>query len=142
MLAKQTKIKLLGEPNVGGVGLMAAIKYLKALGMENVKTHEQTLTEYTLKRMRECEKITVYGPGDSSARCGIISFNVKGFDSHEVAMFLDSYGIMVRSGYHCAQPLHQRLRIPSSVRASFYIYNTREEVDRFIEVLKEIGRVL
>ncbi len=132
-----------GTPNIsGGIGLMAAIKYLKVLGMENVKAHERALTEYALKRMQECEKVIVYGPKDPSTRCGIISFNVKGADSHEIALFLDEYGIMVRSGFHCAQPLHQRLGITSSVRASFYIYNTQEEVDRFVEVLKEIGQIL
>jgi len=132
-----------GTPNIsGGIGLMAAIKYLKKLGMENVKAHECTLTEYALKRMEECEKVTVYGPGDASSRCGIIPFNIEGFNSHDVALFLDSYGIMIRSGFHCAQPLHQKLGLSSSARASFYIYNTKEEIDQFIEALKEIERSL
>jgi len=132
-----------GTPNIsGGIGLMAAIKYLKKLGMENVKAHECTLTEYALKRMEECEKVTVYGPGDASSRCGIIPFNIEGFNSHDVALFLDSYGIMIRSGFHCAQPLHQKLGLSSSARASFYIYNTKEEIDQFTEALKEIERSL
>ena len=131
-----------GTPNIsGGIGLMAAIKYLKKLGMENVKAHECALTEYALKRMEECEKVTVYGP-DASSRCGIIPFNIEGFNSHDVALFLDSYGIMIRSGFHCAQPLHQKLGLSSSARASFYIYNTKEEIDQFIEALKEIERSL
>jgi cysteine desulfurase/selenocysteine lyase len=132
-----------GTPDIcGGVGLMTAVKYLKELGMENVKAHECNLTEYAMKRLKECSKVKVYGPQDSSIKCGIIPFNVEGFDSHDVALLLDSYGIMIRSGFHCAQPLHQKLKIQSSARASFYIYNTREEVDRFIEVLKEIEQSL
>ncbi|MEM1757183.1 MAG: cysteine desulfurase, partial [Candidatus Bathyarchaeia archaeon] len=128
-----------GTPNIcGGVGLMAAIKYLKSLGMENVKFYEHDLTKYALKRLNECPHIKVYGPEKNSTRGGIISFNVEGFNSHEVALFLDRYGIMVRSGFHCAQPFHQRLNLHSSVRASFYIYNVKEEIDRLIEVLKEV----
>ncbi|MDW8023342.1 MAG: cysteine desulfurase [Nitrososphaerota archaeon] len=131
-----------GTPNIsGGVGLMTAIKYLKRLGMENVLSHECALTQYALKRLRECQKVKVYGPENSSARCGIIPFNVEGLDSHDVALFLDSYGIMIRSGFHCAQPLHQRLKLPSTARASFYIYNTKEEIDQFIEVLKEMEQL-
>jgi cysteine desulfurase/selenocysteine lyase len=132
-----------GTPNIsGGIGLMAAIKYLKKLGMENVQAHECALTEYALKRIEECKKVKVYGPKDASARCGIIPFNIEGFNSHDVALFLDSYGIMIRSGFHCAQPLHQKLGLSSSARASFYIYNTKEEIDQFIEALKEIERSL
>ena len=132
-----------GTPNIcGAVGLTAAIKYLKALGMENVKAHECSLTEYALKRLKECSKVTVYGPKDAGLKCGIIPFNVEGFNSHDIALLLDSYGIMIRSGFHCAQPLHQKFNISSSARASFYIYNTREEIDRFIEALKEIEESL
>jgi cysteine desulfurase/selenocysteine lyase len=128
-----------GTPNVcGAVGLMEAVKYLKKIGMENVKAHECTLTGYALRRMHECEKLAIFGPDDVSIKCGIIPFNVEGWSSHDVALYLDNYGIMTRSGFHCAQPLHQTFKLTSSTRASFYIYNTREEVDRFVEVLKEI----
>ncbi|MCW3993141.1 MAG: cysteine desulfurase [Candidatus Bathyarchaeota archaeon] len=128
-----------GTPNIcGGVGLMAAVKYLKDVGMENVKRHEADLTEYALRRMKECAKVTIYGPKDVSVKCGILPFNVEGLSSHDVALFLDSYGIMIRSGFHCAQPLHEKLKLKSSARASFYIYNTLEEIDRFAELLKEI----
>jgi len=74
-------------------------------------------------------------------KCGIIPFGVQGLSSHDVALFCDNYGIMIRSGFHCAQPLHQIFKLTSSARASFYIYNTREEIDRFVEVLKEIEQV-
>jgi len=127
-----------GTPNIcGGVGLMAAIKYLKDVGMENVKAHEKTLTEYAITHMQECETVTIYGPKDASVKCGIIPFDVDGLSSHDVALFLDSYGIMIRSGFHCAQPLHEKFKLKSSARVSFYIYNTREEIDRFVDVLKE-----
>lgn len=130
-----------GTPDVcGGVGLMAAVRYLNDLDMENVREHEEILTEYTIRRMQECEKVQIYGPEDASLKCGILPFGVEGLSSHDVALFLDSYGIMIRSGFHCAQPLHEKFRLKSSARASFYIYNTREEIDRLVEVLKEIER--
>jgi cysteine desulfurase/selenocysteine lyase len=131
-----------GTPHIsGGVGLMEAVRYLKRIGMENVKKHEETLTRYAMPHMKECSKrIQIYGPQDPSAKCGIIPFGVEGLSSHDIALFLDNYGIMVRSGYHCAQPLHELFKLNSSARASFYIYNTREEIDKFIEVLKEIER--
>ena len=127
-----------GTPNIcGGVGLMAAIKYLKNIGMENVTVYEKTLTRYAMQHMQKCKTVKIYGPEDASVKCGIIPFDVDGLGSHDVALFLDSYGIMIRSGFHCAQPLHEKLRLKSSARASFYIYNTREEIDRFVEVLRE-----
>jgi cysteine desulfurase/selenocysteine lyase len=132
-----------GTPNVGGaVGLTEAVRYLRRLGMENVKEHEETLTEYALPRMQACCKgLEVYGTKDTSIKCGIIPFGIKGLSSHDVALFLDTYGIMVRSGFHCAQPLHELFRISSSARVSFYIYNTREEIDTFTGVLKEVGQI-
>jgi cysteine desulfurase/selenocysteine lyase len=130
-----------GTPNVGGaVGLAAAVKYLKRLGMENVKKHEQTLTEYAFSRMIDCVcGIEIYGTKNVSSKSGIIPFGIKGLSSHDIALFLDNYGIMVRSGFHCAQPLHEIFKLSSSARASFYIYNTQQEIDRFVTALKEIG---
>jgi cysteine desulfurase/selenocysteine lyase len=132
-----------GTPNVGGgVGLAQAVEYLKRIGMENVKTHEEMLTKYALPRMQECcSKLQFYGTTDTSIKCGIVPFGVDGLSSHDVALFLDNYGIMVRSGFHCAEPLHESFKINSSARASFYVYNTREEVDIFTDVLKEIERL-
>jgi cysteine desulfurase/selenocysteine lyase len=128
-----------GTPNVaGGVGLMEAVRYLRRIGMENVKAHEERLTRYALPRMQDCcKKLEIYGTKDTSIKCGIVPFGVNGLSSHDIALFLDNYGIMVRSGFHCAQPLHEIFKINSSARASFYIYNTREEIDRFTEVLEE-----
>ena len=130
-----------GTPNVcGAVGLMEAVRYLKRLGMRNVKAHEEMLTKYALPRMKSVEKARIFGTEDTSVKCGIIPFGIDGLSSHDVALFLDNYGIMVRSGFHCAQPLHEVFKLSSTARASFYVYNTREEIERFIEVLKEIGR--
>ena len=131
-----------GTPNIsGGIGIMEAVRYLKRIGMENVRAHECTLTEYAMKGMQECKRAKIYGPKDVSIKCGIIPFGIDGLSSHDVALLLDNYGIMVRSGFHCAQPLHETLALSSSARVSFYVYNTREEIDRFIEILKEIEQV-
>jgi cysteine desulfurase/selenocysteine lyase len=129
-----------GTPHIsGGVGLMEAVRYLKKIGMDRVRSHEEGLAKCAMKQMKNCRKITVYGPQKASIRCGIIPFEVQDLNSHDVALFLDNYGIMIRSGFHCAQPLHQLLKIKSSARASFYIYNTFEEIDRFVEVLQLLG---
>lgn len=132
-----------GTPNIAGaVGLDAAVKYLEGLGMDNVLSHEKALTRYAIERIRECSKVTLYGTSDLSKKCGIIPFSIKNMSSHDVALFFDNFGIMMRSGYHCAQPLHQQiLKLHSSARASFYLYNTTEEVDRFVEVLKELDNL-
>jgi cysteine desulfurase/selenocysteine lyase len=129
-----------GTPNIcGSLALMEAIKYLEKIGMSEVLKYEKMLTEYAVKTMQRCcTKLMLYGTSDHSLKCGIIPFGITGLSSHDVALFLDNYGIMIRSGFHCAQPLHQLFKLQSSARASFYIYNTREEIDRFVEVLKEI----
>jgi cysteine desulfurase/selenocysteine lyase len=127
-----------GTPHIDGVvGLAVAIDYLEQIGMANILAHEQTLTNYALKNMKSLSKISLYGPTNSN-KCGIIPFNVTGLSSHDVALLCDSHGISIRSGYHCAQPLHQILQLQSSARASFYLYNTTEEIDHFLEVLKEL----
>lgn len=128
-----------GTPDIcGAIALNEAVKYLQRIGMDQVQAHECYLTNYALKHMQELNKVTLHGPTDTALKCGIIPFSVEGLSSHDTALFCDNYGIMIRSGYHCAQPLHQAFKLQSSARASFYIYNTREEIDRFIEVLKEI----
>jgi len=128
-----------GTPNIaGGIALAEAITYLERLGMAEVFKHERMLTDYALKKMKSCcKKLALYGTLDTPRKCGIIPFGIDGMSSHDVALLLDNYGIMIRSGYHCAQPLHQVFKLQSSARASFYIYNTTEEVDRFVKVLKE-----
>ena len=130
-----------GTPNIeGAIGLGAAVKYLQNLGMENVFSHERELTSYAYSRIQRIKGVSLYGSIDVSNKCGIIPFGVKGFTSHETAAFFDEYGVAMRSGYHCAQPLHEIFKLNSTARASFYLYNTREEVDHFREILEEIGK--
>jgi len=130
-----------GTPNIAGaIGLEAAVKYLSTLGMDNVFAHEKELTKHASERLRECNNITLYGPNDLSKKCGIIPFSAKGVSSHEIAGVFNEYGIAIRSGYHCAQPLHEIFKLTSSARASFYIYNTKKEIDRFVEILKELDQ--
>ncbi|MGB9926048.1 MAG: aminotransferase class V-fold PLP-dependent enzyme [Candidatus Bathyarchaeales archaeon] len=132
-----------GTPNIGGnIALAEAVKYLKRIGMQEVLAHEKMLTEYAIKTLQGCcTKLELYGTTDAKLKCGIIPFGIKGLSSHDVALLLDNYGVMIRSGFHCAQPLHQTLKLQSSARASFYIYNTREEIDRFAEILREIEQL-
>ena len=108
--------------------------------METVLNHEKELTRYAYSRMRERGKVTLFGPADLVKKCGIIPFSVKGFSSHEAAALFNEYGIALRSGYHCAQPLHEVFKLASTARASFYIYNTKEEIDRFADILKELDQ--
>jgi cysteine desulfurase/selenocysteine lyase len=132
-----------GTPNIsGGIGLGAAVDYLTGLGMENVLKHELDLTQYALGLLSEIKGIKIYGNKDTKNRLGVISFNIEGIHPHDIAGFLDEEGIAVRSGHHCAQPLMTRLGMDNAVRISFYIYNTKEEIDKFISTLKRIQRAL
>ncbi|MEM0356035.1 MAG: cysteine desulfurase [Desulfurococcaceae archaeon] len=130
-----------GTPNIaGGVGLAEAVRYLSRIGMDNVREHEVELVQYTFKRFEEIEDIEFYGPRNPIDKTGVVSFNVRDLNHHIVAQALDLFGIAVRSGLHCAHPLHYRLGLKGTVRASYYIYNKIEEIDYFIEVLKSIVR--
>jgi cysteine desulfurase/selenocysteine lyase len=127
-----------GTPNIsGGVALGSAVDYLTSLGMEWVYSHERELTSYALEKMSEVRGIKLYGP-DIEKRVGVISFNIEGIHPHDIAGFLNDYGITIRSGHHCAQPLLIRMKIPGTARVSFYVYNTKEEIDFFVEKLKEV----
>lgn len=124
-----------GTPNIAeAVGLGAAIDYLSGIGMQAIFEHDRALTRYALARLKELDGITLYGP-EGDDRGGIIPFNIRGVHPHDVATALDGEGIAVRAGHHCAQPLMRALGVQSTARASFYFYNTEEEVDRFIEAL-------
>ncbi len=130
-----------GTPNIeGAIGLGAAIKYLQSLGMDNVFNHEKELTQYAYSRIQKIQNVSLYGSMDLEKKCGIVPFGVKGFSSHETAAFFDEFGVALRSGYHCAQPLHEIFKLQSTVRASFYLYNTKEEVGRFTEILGELEK--
>lgn len=121
-----------GTPNVeGAVGLASAIDYLQKIGMANVRRHEVGLTGYALKRLAEMDGLTVYGPGKAEQRAGLVSFNLEGIHPHDLAQILDDkQAVAIRSGHHCAQPLHERIGVPATARASFYVYNTKEDIDR------------
>ncbi len=125
-----------GTPPIAeGVGLGAAIDYLGALGMDAVRAHEQSLTAYALERLEEVPGLHWFGPPDPAHRGGVISFELEGMHPHDVAELCDREGVCVRAGHHCAQPLMRRLGVQSTVRASFYLYTTREEIDAFVEAL-------
>ncbi|MEM2448032.1 MAG: cysteine desulfurase [Candidatus Bathyarchaeia archaeon] len=133
-----------GTPNVAGAtGLAAAVEYLEKIGMDNVRKHEIQLTDLALRRLSNLESVVVYGPKRAEDRCGLVAFNVKGVNSHDVALLLDELeNIAVRSGLHCAEPLHRRLKAQSSVRASTYIYNTLEEIEKLCDTVEKISRLL
>lgn len=131
-----------GTPNIADVvGFGAAVEYLEKIGMENIRKHEIYLTEYALESMRSFKYITIYGPMDSKFRGGVISFNIADIHPHDLATIMNDHGIAIRSGHHCAQVLMQRLDVPATSRASFYIYNTKEEIDKFVDAIKEAGRI-
>jgi len=129
-----------GTPNIAGmIGLAEAVRYLERIGMGSVRDHDIRLVRRALQRLSELgDEVSVIGPKSPEERTGLVAFNVRGLHHHTVAKALDMYGIAVRSGGHCAHPLHYRLGITGSVRASFYIYNTEEEVDELYESLKKI----
>lgn len=111
------------------VGLAAAVRYLEAIGMKNVAAHEHELTAYALQRLEAIQGVQIVGPRDTTDRGGAVSFVVDGIHAHDVSQVLDDAGVAVRVGHHCAWPLHRALGVQSTVRASFAVYNTREEVD-------------
>lgn len=126
-----------GTPNIADViALGAAIDYLSDLGMENVRAHEVEITTYALDRLRQLNDITIYGPQDPAERGGVVSFNFREIHPHDIGQVLDQYGVAIRAGHHCTQPLMRSLGISGTARASFYIYNTPEEVDVMIDALK------
>ena len=131
-----------GTPNIADVvGFGAAIEYLEKIGMENIRKHEIYLTDYALESMLSLKYATIYGPRDPKDRGGVISFNIADIHPHDLATIMNDHGIAIRSGHHCAQVLMQRLDVPATSRASFYIYNTKEEIDRFVNAIKEAGRI-
>ena len=131
-----------GTPNIADVvGFGAAIDYLQKIGMENIRKHEIDLTEYALESILSINHLTVYGPRDPNYRGGVISFNIADIHPHDLATIMNDHGIAIRSGHHCAQVLMQRLDVPATSRASFYIYNTKEEIDKFVNAINEAGRI-
>ena len=131
-----------GTPDIGGaIGLGAAADYLRGLGMEGVREHERELVRYALETLaREVPSIQLYGP-PAEQRGGVIPFNLPGIHPHDVAQVLDRSGIAVRAGHHCTMPLHERLDLAATARASFNVYSTREDVDALVSGLQEVIRV-
>lgn len=125
-----------GTPNIADViGFAAAIDYLERIGMDKVREHEIELTKYALEKLSQIKGVVLYGPKDPAKRGGVISFNLGDIHPHDLATIIDEDGIAIRSGHHCAQVLMERLDVSATSRASFYIYNTKEEVDVFIQSL-------
>jgi len=130
-----------GTPNIAGVvAFGTALDYLSGLGMDRVREHEISITGYALERLRSLGGITVYGPSEAGKRGGVIAFNDSSIHPHDLAQFLDGNGVAIRAGHHCAQPLHRFLGIPASARASFHVYNTREDVDALVESISGARR--
>ncbi len=128
-----------GTPNIAGAaGFAEAIRYLRKIGMENITMYEQELATYALEEMAKLDGMVIYG--SAPERGGVISFNIGSIHPHDLAHFLDQQGVAVRAGHHCAQPIMRKLDIAATTRASFYLYNTFEEIDYFIEQLKEAQR--
>ncbi|MGZ4458456.1 MAG: cysteine desulfurase [Nocardioidaceae bacterium] len=123
-------------PIVEAVGLGAAVDYLAAIGMENVRAHEEAITAYALEGLATVRNLTVLGPQDAALRGGAISFEIEGIHPHDVSQVLDSRGIAVRAGHHCAKPAHKRYGVQSSTRASSYLYTTPAEIDALVEGLE------
>nr|WP_043934701.1 cysteine desulfurase [Bacillus sp. EB01] len=125
-----------GTPIIAGaIGLGAAIDFLQEVGLENIDAHDRKLGAYALDKMSEIEGITIYGPSDISKRTGIVTFNIEDVHPHDVATVLDAEGIAVRAGHHCAQVLMRWLKASATARASMYLYNTEEDIDRLVEGL-------
>jgi cysteine desulfurase / selenocysteine lyase len=132
-----------GTPNVAGaVGLAAAIDYLEKIGMDEIKEHELELNKYLLEKISHIEQVKIIGPKEAEKRTGIVSFTVKKIHAHDVASVLNGFGIAVRSGHHCAMPYHKKNNLPATTRVSYYIYNTKEEIDKLIEGLKKAIELL
>jgi cysteine desulfurase/selenocysteine lyase len=124
-----------GTPIIAGaIGLGAAIDFLEEVGLDQIAKHEHKLAQYALEQMSQIDGITIYGPKE---RAGLVTFNLDDVHPHDVATVLDAEGIAVRAGHHCAQPLMKWLNVTATARASFYLYNTEEEIDKLVLALKK-----
>ena len=130
-----------GTPNVAGAaGLHAALDYLDAIGLDAIHVHDTELAHYAKERLSEFEGIRIFGPMEECG--GLVSFIFENVHALDLATLADQQGVAIRIGHHCTQPLHEKLGVPATARASFYFYNTRSEVDRFIEVLQKVIKLL
>jgi cysteine desulfurase / selenocysteine lyase len=132
-----------GTQNVeGAVGLSAAIDYLEDIGLNKIHEYEMELTGYALEKMLQLPYVKIYGPKELTNRGGVISFSIEGCHPHDTASIVDTYGVAIRAGHHCAQPLMKYLGAPATSRASFYFYNKKDEVDIFIDSIKSVRKWL
>jgi len=130
-----------GTPAIAeAIGFGSAVDYLQEIGMQQVEMHEQAMIHYALERLEEVPGLKVYGPA-AEQKGAVAAFSLDDIHPHDVAQVLDRYGLAVRAGHHCAQPLHEKLGIPASTRASFYLYNTPEEIDRLIEGIYQVKKL-
>src|SRR5256884_1505752 len=125
----------------GAIGLGVAVDYLSRMGLRNIRDHAREVTKYALEALGGEKRLKVYGPSDPETRGGVVSFNLADVHGHDMASMLDEDGIAVRSGHHCAQPLMERLGVAATTRASVYLYNTEEEIDRLVDSVERAGRV-
>ncbi len=131
-----------GTPAVAeGVGLGAAVDYLGAIGMDRIRAHERTMLDYALEKLQDVPQITVYGPQDPDIHGGAVSFSLPDIHPHDLATLIDQEGIAVRAGHHCTQPLMERLGVPATTRASFYLYNRQDEVDQLVDAIVRAQKV-
>lgn len=129
-----------GTPNISGaIGLKTAIQYLEEIGMNKILEHEIELAEYCIEKLQEIPEVTIYHP--DSSRIGVVSFNIKTIHPHDATQVMDKEGVAVRGGHHCAMPLMQNLGINGTVRASFSLYNTKEDIDILIVSVKKVLEV-
>ncbi len=129
------------SPIAEGVGLGAAVDYLTAIGMDAVRAHERDLTAYTLERLEDVEGLRAFGPIDPDLRGGVVSLELTGIHPHDLAEICDREHVCIRAGHHCAQPLMREMGVPATARASFHVYNTRDDVDRLIAALQTAREV-
>jgi cysteine desulfurase / selenocysteine lyase len=131
-----------GTPNIGGVTAFgAALGYLEGMGMEEIRRHEEELTGYALRRMTAVDGLTIHGPRDAKARGAVLSFEVRGLHPHDLGQILDSEGIAIRAGHHCCKPLLRKMGLVATARASFYLYNTLQEIDALIQAIQKAQEV-
>ena len=131
-----------GTPNIADVvGFGAAIDYLDNIGMNRVREHEISLTDYALRSLSSIDCVTVYGPRKIIDRGGVLSFNIGDIHPHDLATIMNEHGVAIRSGHHCAQVLMERLNVSATSRASFYVYNTKEDIDTLIYALNDARRL-
>jgi cysteine desulfurase/selenocysteine lyase len=120
-----------------GIALAEAVEYLDDIGMEKIRRHENALAQYALERLGEFDDIETFGPPAGEERGGLVAFDVDGVHAHDLSEILNDYAVAVRAGHHCTQPLHDKLGVTATTRASFYIYNTRDEIDRLVAALDD-----